>query len=174
MTTRDELTVLPPAEFPDPKGLRALNQYLHAGWADPGEHAVVFVLQIPVPPGPPKLVGPDGEEHVLPGEVFEVLREVVSAMAEGKAVTVAPIHQQLTTQEVADFLRIRRPALIELLDAGEIPYEHVGRHRRVRLIDALEYRNLRSERRREALDELVSVSESAGMYEATATPQATR
>ncbi|MCY4630652.1 MAG: helix-turn-helix domain-containing protein [bacterium] len=120
------------------------------------------------------MVGPDGEEHVLPAEVFEVLREVVSAMVEGKAVTVAPIHQQLTTQEVADFLRVRRPALIELLDAGEIPYEHVGRHRRVRLIDALEYRHARSERRREVLDELVSVSEAAGMYETTATPQATR
>jgi excisionase family DNA binding protein len=120
------------------------------------------------------LVGPDGEEHILPGEVFEVLREVVAAMAEGKAVTIAPIHQQLTTQEVADFLRVRRPALIELLDAGEIPYEHVGRHRRIRLIDALDYQRTRSERRREALDELVSVSESAGMYETTATPRATR
>ncbi len=174
MTTRDELTVLPPAESPDPKALQILNQCLHTGLADPSEHAAVFVLQMPAPPGPPKLVGPDGEEHVLPAEVFEVLREVVSAMVEGKAVTVAPIHQQLTTQEVADFLRIRRPALIELLDAGEIPYEHVGRHRRVRLIDALEYRHARSECRREALDELVSVSESAGMYETTATPQATR
>ena len=174
MTTRDELTVLPPAEFPDPKALRILNQCLHTGWADPSDHARVFILRMPAAPGPPKLVGPDGEEHVLPAEVFEVLREVVSAMVEGKAVTVAPIHQQLTTQEVAEFLRIRRPALIELLDAGEIPYEHVGRHRRVRLIDALEYRDARSERRREALDELVSVSESAGMYETTATPQATR
>ena len=174
MTTRDELTVLPPAESPDPKALRILNHYLHAGWADPGEHAAVFVLRVHAPSGPPKLVGPDGEEHALPAEVFEVLREVVSAMAEGKAVTIAPIHQQLTTQEVADFLRIRRPALIELLDAGEIPYQHVGRHRRVRLIDALEYQRTRSERRREALDELVLVSESAGMYEATATPQAAR
>ena len=95
-------------------------------------------------------------------------------MAEGKAVMIAPIHQQLTTQETADFLRIRHPALIELLDAGAILYEHGGRHRRIRLIDALEYRNARSERRREALDELVSISESAGMYETTATPRATR
>ena len=174
MAIRDELTVLPPTQSSDPEGLRILNQCLHAAWADPSEHAVVFVLQMPAPTGPPKLVGPDGEEHVLPEEVFEVLREVVSAMAEGKAVTIAPIHQRLTTQEVADFLRIRRPALIELLDAGEIPYEHVGRHRRVRLIDALEYRRTRSERRREALDELVSASESAGMYESAATPQATR
>ena len=178
MTVRDELTVLPPAELPDSRYLRVLNESLRADWNigvhEAGEHAAVFVMHVPTSARSPKLVGPDGEEYVLPAEVFEVLREVVSAMAEGKAVTIAPIHQQLTTQEVADFLRIRRPALIELLDAGEIPYEHVGRHRRVRLIDAIEYRRTRSETRREVLDELVSVSESAGMYETTATPHATR
>ena len=178
MTIRDELTVLPPAELPDSRCLRILADWLQAdqnlGVREAGEHPAIFVMHVPVFPSAPKLVGPDGEEYVLPGEVFEVLREVVSVMAEGKAVTVAPIHQQLTTREVADFLRIRRPALIDLLDAGEIPYEHVGRHRRVRLIDALEYRRTRSELRREALDEMVSVSESAGMYESTATPQATR
>lgn len=66
MTTRDELAVLPPAEPLDPEGLRILNRYLHAWWVDPSEHAVVFVLWMPAPSGPPKLVGLDGEEHVLP------------------------------------------------------------------------------------------------------------
>ena len=178
MTIRDELTVLPPVESPDSSKLRILDQWLEVfcerGVHEAGEHAPVIALHVIASPRLPKLVGPAGEEYDLPGQVFEVLREVVSAMVEGKAVTIAPIHQQLTSQEVADFLRIRRPALIELLDAGEIPYEHVGRHRRVRLIDALEYRRTRSEHRREALDELVSVSESAGMYETTATPHATR
>ena len=178
MTIRDELTVLPPAELPDSRSLRVLAEWLQVdrnlGVREAHEPMAIFVMHVPEFPRSPKLVGPDGEEYDLPGEVFDVLREVVSAMVEGRAVTVAPIHQQLTTQEVADFLRIRRPALVELLDAGEIPYEHVGRHRRVRLIDALEYQRTRSERRREALDDLVSVSESVGMYETTATPQATR
>ena len=178
MTIREELTVLPPAEPPDSRCLRVLDDWLRAepniGVHEAGDHMAIFVMYVPAFPRSPRLVGPDGEEYVLPGEVFKVLREVVSAMAEGQAVTIAPIHQQLTTQEVADFLRIRRPALIELLDAGEIPFEHIGRHRRVRLIDALEYQRTRSERRREALDDLVSISESAGMYETTATPQATR
>lgn len=137
-------------------------------------HSVIILAHEQDATRSPRLVGPEGEEYVLPTEVFEVLREVVAAMVEGKAVTIAPLHQQLTTQEVADFLRIRRPALIEMLDAGEIPYEFVGRHRRVRLSDALEYRRNRSERRRDVLDELVSVSEAAGMYETTATPEATR
>ena len=178
MAIRDQLTVLPPAESPDSGNLRILDEWLQAvrdrGVRESGERAPVNALRVVVSPRLPQLGGPRGEDYDLPGEVFEVLCETVSAMVEGKAVTIAPIHQQLTIQEVADFLRIRRPALIELLDAGEVPYEHVGRHRRVRLIDALEYRRTRSERRREALDELVSVSESAGLYETTATPQATR
>lgn len=177
MPIRDELTVLPPADLQATGGLRILRDWLHVeqdrDTDDVSESSASLVLEIPAPPRVPTLVGPDGAEYVLPGEIVEALREVVSTMAEGNAVTISPIRQQLTTQEVADFLQMRRPALIELLDSGEIPCQHVGRHRRVRLIDALDYRRVRSERRREALDELVSISDSAGMYESTTTPQAT-
>ena len=40
----------------------------------------------------------------LPVEVAIVLRDVVLAMADGNAVTVAPHHTTLTTQEAADLL----------------------------------------------------------------------
>lgn len=49
------------------------------------------------------------------------------------AITVAPTHTVLTTSEAADLLGISRPTLVRLLEAGEIPYEQPGRHRRVRL-----------------------------------------
>src|SRR3546814_9398949 len=48
------------------------------------------------------LSGPNGEHLVLPPEVFEVLRDVLEAMAQGQAVTVAPVHPRLTTQEAAE------------------------------------------------------------------------
>jgi hypothetical protein len=38
------------------------------------------------------LIGPDGERLELPPEVFEILREVVEALAGGLAITIAP-HQ---------------------------------------------------------------------------------
>ncbi len=121
-----------------------------------------------------KLVGPSGEELRLPSEVFEVLREVVGAMATGQAVTVAPIHQRLTTQEAADLLGVSRPTLVKLLESGEIGFEQPGRHRRVRLDDVLEYRRRRSTQRRESLDRMVEIAQDSGMYEQTVTPVRTR
>ena len=80
-TSTFERTVLPPAE-----PLDALVAMLGREGAEPAT----------------TLVGPNGERLVLPPEVFEVLRDVVDAMAQGQAVTIAPVHQRLTTQEAAD------------------------------------------------------------------------
>ncbi|HQZ34285.1 MAG TPA: helix-turn-helix domain-containing protein [Ilumatobacteraceae bacterium] len=120
------------------------------------------------------LSGPNGEHLVLPPEIFEVLRGVVDAMASGQAVTIAPVHQRLTTQEAAELLGISRPTLVKLLESGEIPFEQPGRHRRVRLADVLTYRERSSVDRRAALDRMVEIADEADMYERTASPKRTR
>lgn len=120
------------------------------------------------------LSGPNGEHLVLPPEVFEVLRDVLEAMAQGQAVTIAPVHQRLTTQEAADLLGISRPTVVKLLESGEIPFEQPGRHRRVRLADVLAYRERASAERRAALDRMVELADEADLYELTATPKRTR
>jgi excisionase family DNA binding protein len=51
-------------------------------------------------------------------------------MREGKAITLVPRTQRLTTQEAADFLGISRPTLVKLLEDGKIPFDQPGRHRR--------------------------------------------
>lgn len=52
--------------------------------------------------------------------------------------------------------------MVRLLEAGEIPFEQSGAHRRVRLADVLNYR----ERARAAgLDEMVRVSEESRFYD---------
>ncbi len=120
------------------------------------------------------VTGPNGERLVLPPELFEVLRDVATAMAKGQAVTLASAHQRLTTQEAADLLGISRPTLVKLLNSGEIPFEQPGRHRRVRLADVLAYRAKRSVQARESLDLMVEIADESGMYERTATPRRTR
>jgi len=123
---------------------------------------------------PTTVTGPNGDHLVLPPELFEVLRDVVAAMAKGHAVTIAPVHQRLTTQEAAELLAVSRPTFVKLLEAGQIPFERPGRHRRVRLSDVLEYRARRSKRARESLDRMVEIADESGMYEQTATPKPTR
>jgi len=148
-----ERTVLPPAE-----PLAALAAMLDGLGAEP-----ITTLS-----------GPNGEHLVLPPEVFEVLRDVVDAMAQGQAVTIAPVHQRLTTQEAADLLGVSRPTVVKLLESGEIPFEQPGRHRRVRLADVLAYRERASVERRAALDQMVEIADEADLYELTATPKRTR
>lgn len=116
---------------------------------------------------PAVLLGPDGQTVPLPLEAFDVLVEVAHAMRAGKAITVAPVDQSLTTQEAANFLGISRPTLVKLLESGEIPFERpgAGRHRRVRLQDVVAYQDRRRVQRRAALDELTREAAEAGLYE---------
>ena len=114
------------------------------------------------------LVSPDGATVPLPPEVFEVLTRVVAAMKAGKAITLAPVSQRLTTSQAAQMLGISRPTLVKLLDEHEIPYEQPGRHRRVRLDDMLAYRSRRSFERRSLLDEMTRQAVQDGLYDTTA------
>ena len=111
------------------------------------------------------LVTSDGAVWELPSEVFEVLREVLQAMSQGLAITIAPQHTVLTTGEAADLLGVSRPTLVRLLESGEIPFEQPGRHRRVRLADLIAYQARSRRALAASLDEMVRSSEDAGLYD---------
>jgi excisionase family DNA binding protein len=104
--------------------------------------------------GQAMLVGPDGVQHIIPSELFEVLEVAARHLALGDGVTIMPNAAKLTTQEVADFLGMSRPTLVKLLEAGEMPFETVGRHRRVTLRDVVAYQERARSERRATLGEL--------------------
>ncbi len=108
----------------------------------------------------------DGRAIELPTEVYDVLLNVVSAMQEGKAITVAPLNLQLTTQEAADFLGISRPSVVKLLEEQEIPYEQPGqgRHRKVRLSDLMDYQKRIRVERASRLGTLIRRAAEDGFY----------
>jgi excisionase family DNA binding protein len=113
----------------------------------------------------PALVSPDGVNIELPDELYEVLRDVAAALAQGLAITVAPQHTVLTTGEAADLLGVSRPTLVRLLEAGEIPFDKPGRHRRIRLGDLLAHQQRARRARAAGLDEMVRAAEDAGVYD---------
>jgi excisionase family DNA binding protein len=105
-----------------------------------------------------------GRSLEVPAPVDRALRTVVEALATGDAVTVVPLHQQLTTTQAARLLEVSRPTLISLLKRGEIPFSLTGSHRRVRLADVLAYRARRLARATTHLDAILAEAQGTGGY----------
>ena len=90
--------------------------------------------------GEAKIVGPDGRQIAIPEPVHGLLLVILKNLQAGKAISIIPEHQQLTTQRAADILGVSRPFLVRLVENGDIPFHMVGSHRRIYLRDLLEYK----------------------------------
>lgn len=93
---------------------------------------------------------------ILTPGLSSLLIELLRHIGNGDAVTLVPISQQLTTQQAADILNVSRPYLISLLEKGDIPFELVGRHRRIRAEDLFAYKRTRNAIRAQALAEMAA------------------
>jgi excisionase family DNA binding protein len=92
----------------------------------------------------------------LPTSVVRLIVDVLAEIGQGNAVSIIPIHAELTTQEAADLLNVSRPYFVQLLEKKEI-------HRRVRYEDVMAYKNRIDSERRKALDELAALSQEMGL-----------
>jgi excisionase family DNA binding protein len=109
------------------------------------------------------VVEDDGAELVVPRPVVELVAQILAHMAAGHGVTVVPSNAELTTQQAADLLNVSRPYLIGLLEAGEIEYRKVGKHRRVQVSSLLDYLRKDDLSRRDAADELTALTQTMGL-----------
>ena len=103
-----------------------------------------------------------GETIELSQSMADLLVQVARAMRQGLAVTIAPHGTRLTTQEAADMLGISRSTLVRMLEAGEIPFERVRRHRRLCLSDVLEFQRRQRRTADEALGDMVADTQAMG------------
>jgi excisionase family DNA binding protein len=129
------------------------------------ERLLVRVQQVLQERKRPALVSSSGEQIEFPDALFDWMVHAVDQMSVGKSAALIPEHDLLTTQAAANVLGVSRPHLVKMLEAGEIPFEKVGTHRRIRFGDVMSYARSRSERRRAALSEWTAEVEAAGLYD---------
>ena len=96
-------------------------------------------------------------EVTLTPALSNLFLDLLRHIGSGDAVTLVPVTQMLTTQQAADILNVSRPFLVSVLERGEIPYETVGRHRRIKAQDLFAYKAGRAVKRDEALSALAEM-----------------
>lgn len=106
----------------------------------------------------------DGADEIeIPVSALRMLVDILANMAEGNAISIVPIHAELTTQQAADFLNVSRPYLVGLLDRGELAHHKVGTHRRVYFRDLLDYKQAFDRKALETLAELTAEAQELGL-----------
>ena len=99
----------------------------------------------------------------MPTAALRLLLDVLTEIGKGNAVSIIPIHAELTTQEAADVLNVSRPFLVQLVESGRMPFHKIGTHRRVRYQDVIAYKKQIDAERRKSLEELAVQSQELGM-----------
>jgi len=84
-------------------------------------------------------------------------------MAQGNAVTIIPVHAELTTQQAAEILNVSRPFVIKLIEERTLPCKMVGTHRRVLFSDLMNYKRKMDADRLKVLEELAAQAQELGM-----------
>ena len=115
--------------------------------------------------GNAKLLGPDGASRPLPDSLRGFLVELQAGLEHGKPVQICQNVAQFSTAKAANMIGVSRQFLVNLLEAGEIPFHNVGTHRRIYAQDLLEYKARRDSRRKKVLRDLVAAEVEENLYE---------
>lgn len=105
------------------------------------------------------------ERIKIPLKALKLLAEILRVTSEGKPISIIPIATEMTTQAAAELLGCSRPHLVKLLERGEIDYSKVGKHRRVKFEDIMNYKKQQKEKQRELLRQMMQADEETGLYD---------
>jgi excisionase family DNA binding protein len=105
------------------------------------------------------------ERIKVPLDALKLLAKILKETSQGKPISIVPIATEITTQAAAELIGCSRPHLIKLLESGEIKFTKIGKHRRIKYQDVLEYKKKIKEEQRKLLIEIMQADEESGMYD---------
>jgi len=114
----------------------------------------------------PEIEIEETEEKIkVPLKALKLLAKILKAISQGKPVSLVPIATEMTTQAAAELIGCSRPHFVKLLEEGKIPYTKVGKHRRVRYDDVMNFRSQMKENRESLIIEMMKDDEELGLYD---------
>ncbi len=105
------------------------------------------------------------ERIKIPLSALKFLGEILKAMSQGKLLSLVPVATEVTTQKAAEILGCSRPHLVKLLEKGEIEYTKVGKHRRVKFEDVMNYKEKMKKSQKQQIIDIMKSDEELGLYD---------
>lgn len=114
----------------------------------------------------PEIEIEENEERIrIPISALKFLARILKEISQGNPVSIVPIATEITTQAAAELLGCSRPHVVKLLESGKIPFNTVGKHRRIRYDDLVAYKKEMKAMQRKKLQELMGLDEDSGLYD---------
>jgi excisionase family DNA binding protein len=98
-----------------------------------------------------------GDSFTLPPHIADLIRQVLTSLADGHQVTITENLTELTPNEAAEFLNVSRMYVMKLVQEGTLPFRMVGNHHRIPYADAVAYKAQQRARSRAAMSELYAL-----------------
>ncbi|MFL0460179.1 helix-turn-helix domain-containing protein [Kytococcus sedentarius] len=114
--------------------------------------------------GAPVAVVLDGRTVELEGAAAAAVRDVLGHFDRGEGVFVGGVDELLTTVKAAELMGVSRSHVCNLMDRDELPFRHVGTHRRVRVADVMAHIERQRAVTRKSLDDIADVGHQSGLY----------
>lgn len=96
----------------------------------------------------------DSRDSGVSGSTREAFLRLIDVLEISPEAVVLPSDKAVSTQKAADFLGVSRMTVVRLIDRGELAADVGGVHRRIAASELERYHEVRSSRRRAALESL--------------------
>ncbi len=128
-------------------------------------NALVSVLEQLSSEEPEIEIEETSEKIKIPLSALKLLGDILKAMGQGKLISLVPISAEVTTQAAAEILGCSRPHLVKLLEEGSIAFTKVGKHRRIKFDDVMNYRKRMKEQQKQNIIDIMNSDEETGLYD---------
>lgn len=105
------------------------------------------------------------ERIKIPLSALKLLGDILEAMSQGKPFSLVPFATEVTTQKAAEILGCSRPHFVKLLEEGEIDFTKVGKHRRIKFEDVMEYKRKMKAVQKQRIIDIMKSDEALGLYD---------